>query len=130
LNSMLKGHCWWLTPNSLGHYMVMEFSMTLITNLMCKEECLWHMDGLMLLDRKDTAWKLWIQDTVYQFILKSVKWRTIEGDGKKVILRKLLCISIVIKQLLILWRTLISCCIVAYFSCQDADMLHGADWLK
>jgi len=64
-----------------------------------------------------------------------LKWRTIKGeDGKKSHSEEsylsVSCIFLVIKQLLILWRTLISCCIIAYFSCQDSDMLHWADWLK
>jgi len=72
---------------------------------------------------------------VYQSILKSVKWRTIEGEDGKMSHSEeshvsVSCISLVINQLLILWRTLISCCIIAYFSCQDADMLHRTDCLK
>jgi hypothetical protein len=99
----------------------MEFNMKLITNLMCKEKCLWYMVGLMLLDRKGNAWKLWIQDTLYQSILISMKWRTIEGEDGEMSHSEeshlsVSWISLVIKQLLILWRTLIYCCIIAYFS--------------
>ena len=135
-NSMLRECCSYLTPESLGQYVVIEFTVTLITNLMCKEECLWHKDGPMLLNRKDYAWKLWTQDTVYQSILKSWNGEQLKGEDEKKSHSEeschlsVSCIFLVIKQLLILWWTLTSCCIIAYFSCQDADMLHWAYWLK